>query len=271
MGAVDGATGTVPFVLFQKQGDLRGYLPTLREVISRHDVSAGLYCDQNASPNARLRNPTAWPWRLGHRRRPTQLARAQVESDIWAHPRTYATGQGPRGAHLWYPLRPPSLQDAPRVGRQPTGYSGTSCRATTSGRGTSLAGIGLSPRPAGGLPLGRPLLQVSEGRNQRRHSPLQRTHSATAARQPQGRLHSRNVGKPRTEVRQCRGRPLGQGRGHGGGPRRSGGPAHAMAGAPMASCRRKRRTAATPCSPTLPAPRRRPRPGPQRGRSPATH
>ena len=65
MGAVDGATGTVPFVLFQKQGDLRGYLPTLREVISRHDVSAGLYCDQNASPNARLRNPTAWPCGLG--------------------------------------------------------------------------------------------------------------------------------------------------------------------------------------------------------------
>ena len=65
VGAVDGATGTVPFVLFQKQEDLRGYLPTLREVISRHDVSAGLYCDQNASPNARLRNPTAWPCGLG--------------------------------------------------------------------------------------------------------------------------------------------------------------------------------------------------------------
>ena len=157
-------------------------------------------------------------------------------------------------------------------GRQPTRYTGTSRRATTSGRGTGPVRIGLSPRPAGGLPLGRPLLQVSKGRNQRRHSPLQRPHAATAARQPQGRLRSRHGGSPRVAGRQYRGRPLGQDRGHGDDPQRSGGPACARAGAPTASCRLKRRdtqrVAATPCSPPLPFHRRRPWPGPQRGRSP---
>ena len=82
VGAVDGATGTVPFALFRKQEDLRGHLPLLREIISRHGVPAALYSDQNRVFQRSPSEPDSLAERLGGRRRPTQFARALVELDL---------------------------------------------------------------------------------------------------------------------------------------------------------------------------------------------
>ena len=82
MGAVDGAAGTIPFALFRNQEDLRGYLPMLREIISRHGVPAALYSDQNRVFQRSPGEPDSLAERLGGRRRPAQFARALVELDL---------------------------------------------------------------------------------------------------------------------------------------------------------------------------------------------
>ena len=65
VGAVDRATGTVPFALFRKQEDLRGYLPRLGKIISRHGVPAALYSYQNRVFQRSPSEPDSLAERLG--------------------------------------------------------------------------------------------------------------------------------------------------------------------------------------------------------------
>ena len=55
--AVDDATGTVPYALFQEQEDTRGYLSLLQGVIEREGVPMAVYTDGHAVFKAR-RNPS---------------------------------------------------------------------------------------------------------------------------------------------------------------------------------------------------------------------
>ena len=51
--AVDDATGTVPYALFQEQEDTRGYLSLLEGVIEREGVPMAVYTDGHAVFQAR--------------------------------------------------------------------------------------------------------------------------------------------------------------------------------------------------------------------------
>ena len=48
IGAVDDATGTVPFTLFREQEDAHGYLLMLQEIIARRGVPMALYSDRHS-------------------------------------------------------------------------------------------------------------------------------------------------------------------------------------------------------------------------------
>ena len=66
VGAVDDATGTIPFALFRQQEDAHGYMLLLKDIIERHGVPLALYSDRST---ARLGlSPT--PIRSLPRRRP---------------------------------------------------------------------------------------------------------------------------------------------------------------------------------------------------------
>ena len=47
VGAVDDATGTVPFALFRQQEDAHGYMLMLKDIIDQHGVPLALYSDRH--------------------------------------------------------------------------------------------------------------------------------------------------------------------------------------------------------------------------------
>ena len=82
MGAVDDATGTVPFALFRQQEDAHGYLLMLRDIIERHGVPLALYSDRHGIFQRSPKEPESLAEQLRGRRDPTQFARALEELDI---------------------------------------------------------------------------------------------------------------------------------------------------------------------------------------------
>ena len=81
IGAVDDATGTVPFALFREQEDAHGYLLMLKEIIDRRGVPMALYSDRHSifqrSQEVASRDEQLRGWRD-----PTQFARALEELGI---------------------------------------------------------------------------------------------------------------------------------------------------------------------------------------------
>ena len=82
VGAVDDATGTVPYALFREQEDAQGYLLMLREIIQRLGVPLALYSDRHGIFQRSPREPESLAEQLRGRREPTQFARALEELDI---------------------------------------------------------------------------------------------------------------------------------------------------------------------------------------------
>ncbi len=82
IGAVDDATGTVPFALFRQQEDAHGYMLMLREIIARHGVPMALYSDRHSIFQNSTREPESLEEQLRGRRDPTQFARALEELGI---------------------------------------------------------------------------------------------------------------------------------------------------------------------------------------------
>jgi transposase len=84
--AVDDATGTLPYALFQEQEDTRGYLSLLQGIIERRGVPMAVYTDGHA-----VFQPRRGPWELSRvwRKGPsTQWSRALEElgvTQILAH------------------------------------------------------------------------------------------------------------------------------------------------------------------------------------------
>ena len=82
IGAVDDATGTVPFAVFRHQEDAHGYMLMLREIIDRHGVPLALYSDRHGIFQRSPKEPESLAEQLRGRRNPTQFGRALQELDI---------------------------------------------------------------------------------------------------------------------------------------------------------------------------------------------
>ena len=82
VGAVDDATGTVPFALFRQQEDAHGYMLMLKGIIDRHGVPLALYNDRHSLFQRSPKEPESLDEQLRGRRDPTQFGRALEELDI---------------------------------------------------------------------------------------------------------------------------------------------------------------------------------------------
>ena len=82
IGAVDDATGTVPFALFREQEDAHGYLLMLKEIIDRRGVPMALYSDRHSIFQRSPREVESRDEQLRGRREPTQFAQALEELGI---------------------------------------------------------------------------------------------------------------------------------------------------------------------------------------------
>ena len=82
IGAVDDATGMVPFALFREHEDAHGYLLMLKEIIARHGVPLALYSDRHSIFQRTPQETESRDEQLRGRRDPTQFARALEELGI---------------------------------------------------------------------------------------------------------------------------------------------------------------------------------------------
>lgn len=81
LGAVDDATGIVPWASFEEVEDTAGYLRLLREIITRHGIPLSVYTDRHSVFTVTRK---AWTVdeELAGRQQPTQVARALEELGI---------------------------------------------------------------------------------------------------------------------------------------------------------------------------------------------
>ena len=145
IGAVDDATGMVPFALFREQEDAQGYMLMLKEVIERCGVPLALYSDRHSIFQRSPLETESRDEQLRGRREPTQFARALAELGIeliLAH--TPQAGWNVRGTPSRTVWSPRCASRARRPLRRPTGCCGTSCRATISSSAWRLPS---RPRP----------------------------------------------------------------------------------------------------------------------------
>jgi len=82
VGAVDDATGAMPFALFREQEDTQGYLLLLREIVRRRGVPVAWYADRHGIFQRNDKEPWTLAEELAGRREPTQMARALEELGI---------------------------------------------------------------------------------------------------------------------------------------------------------------------------------------------
>jgi len=82
VGAIDDATGDVPFAIFREQEDAQGYLLLLREVVRRRGVPLALYSDRHTIFQSRSDEPLSLEEQLAGGRLPTQVGRVLDELAI---------------------------------------------------------------------------------------------------------------------------------------------------------------------------------------------
>jgi len=76
VGAIDDATGTVPYGLFREQEDTQGYLLLLREIIRSKGIPQALYSDRHSIFLVNPKQPESLEEQLAGERRPTQFGEA---------------------------------------------------------------------------------------------------------------------------------------------------------------------------------------------------
>ena len=82
IGAVDDATGKVPYALFREQEDAQGYFLLLRQILSSHGIPMALYHDRHGIFERRPSGPETLEEQLEGKRRPTQFGRLMEELGI---------------------------------------------------------------------------------------------------------------------------------------------------------------------------------------------
>jgi hypothetical protein len=82
VGAIDDATGTVPYALFREQEDAQGYFLLLRETIGAKGIPLALYSDRHSIFQVNPKQPESLEEQLAGERQPTQFGRALKELGI---------------------------------------------------------------------------------------------------------------------------------------------------------------------------------------------
>ena len=82
LGAIDDATGDVPYAIFREQEDAQGYLLLLRQVVRRRGVPLSLYSDRHKIFQSRSDEPLTLTEQLAGGRLPTQVGRVLKELGV---------------------------------------------------------------------------------------------------------------------------------------------------------------------------------------------
>lgn len=82
VGAIDDATGTMPFALFREQEDCHGYFLLLREIIASKGIPIALYSDRHGIFQRSVYDKETLEEQLSGKRSDTQFGRAMKELGI---------------------------------------------------------------------------------------------------------------------------------------------------------------------------------------------
>ena len=82
LGAIDDATGDVPYAVFREQEDAQGYLLLLHQVVRRRGLPLALYSDRHKIFEPRSDEPLTLAEQLAGGREPTQVGRVLKELDV---------------------------------------------------------------------------------------------------------------------------------------------------------------------------------------------
>jgi len=82
IGAIDDATGKVPYALFRDEEDAQGYTLLLRHIVENHGIPEALYHDGHGIFVRSRREPESLEEQLAGRRKPTQFGRTLEELGV---------------------------------------------------------------------------------------------------------------------------------------------------------------------------------------------
>ena len=82
VGAIDDATGSVPYALFREQEDAQGYFLLLQEIVCSKGIPLALYSDRHGIFQRSVKDPDTLEEQLSGERQPTQFGRALKELGI---------------------------------------------------------------------------------------------------------------------------------------------------------------------------------------------
>jgi hypothetical protein len=82
VGAIDDATGTVPYALFREQEDAHGYLLLLQGIIGNKGIPLALYSDRHSIFSVNPKQQETLAEQLAGERQPTQVGRALRELGV---------------------------------------------------------------------------------------------------------------------------------------------------------------------------------------------
>ena len=82
VGAIDDATGKVPYALFREQEDSPGYFHLLQRIVARHGIPLALYHDRHSIFESSPQKPESLEEQLAGKRKPTQFGRVMAELGI---------------------------------------------------------------------------------------------------------------------------------------------------------------------------------------------
>ena len=100
IGAVDDATGKVPYALFRNQEDAQGYFLLLCQIVDSYGIPMALYRDRHGIFEHSKRKPESLEEQLEGERKPTQFGRLLEELGITSIP-SYSPEARGRIERLW--------------------------------------------------------------------------------------------------------------------------------------------------------------------------
>ena len=109
VGAVDDATGKIPYALFRDEEDAQGYFLLLRQIVTSHGIPLALYHDRHGIFERSKGMPESLEEQLEGRRKPTQFGRLMEELGITSISSRSPQARG-RIERLWG-----TFQDSPEL------------------------------------------------------------------------------------------------------------------------------------------------------------
>jgi len=100
IGAIDDATGEVPYALFRDEEDAQGYIILLCQIVAEHGIPEALYHDRHGIFERSSKEPETIEEQLEGRRKPTQFGRVMEELGIVSIPSLSPQARG-RIERLW--------------------------------------------------------------------------------------------------------------------------------------------------------------------------